>query len=347
MHVINIPHPIDMGPQGTFPAGRLLMEDRNAAEMMLQFPDAGISMEPYRPMERARLITRILVAGGIGMGDAIMLTPVLRELKAKNPLARLDVACFAHYRPALLNLPYIDGFADWPIELEKVESTYQKIIFLENFGHHPLARTHHQTDVFADICGVELTDRRADYFPTKDEKTWAIETFPRVDGIKRLGLQVQASHRCRTWPAELMRDLMNLMVKDGWEIYLMGAPGEYACQPIGHLHDLRERAPRFRESAAFLLTCDAFCGPDSGFLHAAGAMGVKAVGLFGAFPWKLRTAHYPSVFAIQGAGDCGPCFHSPNRLQPAFPRNGPCARTGRCEVLAGITAERVKGKLLN
>lgn len=344
MHIIAIPTPIDMGPQGTFPAGRVLMEDRNAAEMMLQFPEAGITMEPYLPMERIGMVTRILVAGGIGMGDAIMLTPVLRALKQANPLAVLEIACFAHYRPALLNLPYIDGFASWPLPVEDAEK-YSRIYFLENFQFHPVARTVHQTEVFAEICGVTVTDYRADYCPTKDEKEWAAVTFQCVEGRKRLGLQVQATHRCRTWPAEQMRDLMQIMIRSGWEIYLMGAPGEFACKEMGNMHDLRIKAPSFRESAAFLTTCDAFCGPDSGFLHVAGALGVPSVGLFGAFPWRLRTAHYPSVFSIQGTGDCGPCFHSPNRLQPQFPRHGPCAQTGKCEVLVSITADRVAARI--
>lgn len=344
MHYVEIPAPIDMGQLGVFPAGRLIMEDKNAAEMILQWPGAKITMQPYpEPANLLQSVTRILVAGGIGMGDAIMLTPVLRALKEKYPDAILEVACFAHYRAPLLNLPYIDGFADWP--LPEGHDDHHRIYFLENFLDHPLARTHHQTDVFAAICGVELTAKSADYRPTADERGWAMVNFPRLPARKRLGLQVQASKRCRTYPTDQLRDLMQLMVKDGWEIYLMGAANEFGCMEMGHLHDLRIEAPSFRESAAFLLTCDAFCGPDSGFLHAAGALGIPAVGLFGAYPWALRTAYYPSVFCFQGMGDCSPCHYSPTRLQPAFPLNGPCHRSGRCEVLASIEPARIKAKI--
>jgi ADP-heptose:LPS heptosyltransferase len=344
MHFVTIPKAIDMGNLGLFPAGRLIMEDKNAAEMMLQWPEAGISLEPYDHKIGHIDPTKILVAGGIGMGDAIMLTPVLRALKVKYPLATVEVACFPHYRAPLLNLPYVDGFADWPLPAGGPWH-HHYTYFLENYLSHPLARTEHLSDVFAAICGVELTDKHADYLPTAEERDWAVATFPRNPARKRIGMQVQASHRCRTYPTDLFRDVMGLLVRDGWEVYMMGTAAEYGCVEMGHIHDLRKDAPSFRESAAFLLTCDAFFGPDSGFLHVAGAMGVPAVGVFGAFPWKLRTAYYPSVFAIQGAGECSPCFHTPTRLQPAFPLRGPCAKTMRCDVLASIEPERIKAKI--
>jgi len=343
MHLVTIPESLDKGTIGIFPAGTYMMEDQNGAEFMLQHPEAHITMVPphWSRFTIPDSPASLCVAGGLGMGDAIMLTPVLRALKKKYPEAVLSVACFPHYRAPLLNLPYIDGFIDWPMPESNRTPTY----FLEGFPRHELACEIHLTDVFAVMVGVALEDKKADYIPTNDEREWAFSTFPRIEARKRLGLQVQASHRCRTYPATQLRDLMQLMVKDGWEIYLMDSPGEFACKEMGHLHDLRIQAPSFRESAAFLLTCDAFCGPDSGFLHAAGAMNIPSVGLFATVPWKLRTAYYSSVFAMQGAGECSPCFHTPTQLMPAFPKLGPCAKTGKCEVLAGISPERIKAKI--
>ncbi len=353
MHKVTLPHDLNLGPHGLFDAGEYLMEDINAAEIILGHPNAGVSMERF---EHANYIStsveHVLVAGGLGMGDGIMLTPVLRALKRKFPEAALEVATFPHIRQSLLNLSYIDGFVMWPMKFDVIND-YQRIYFLENFCNHTRAKELHLSDVFSEICNIPLVDletnlfdKSADYKPTADEVKWAIASFPRVSGRKRIGMQVQASERCRTYPAKMLRDLMRLLIMDGCEVYLMGAPGEFQCEEKGHLHDLCKVAPTFRESAAFLTTCDAFVGPDSGFLHVAGAMGVPAVGLFGAFPWKLRTAYYPSVFAIQGIGECSPCFHHPTKLMPAFPAHGSCYATGRCEVLASIEPDRIKAKIL-
>ncbi len=352
MHICQLPKTIDAGPQGVWAAGTYAMEDKNLAELILMYPDAGWranKMPDYRP-DLANCDS-VLVAGGLGLGDAIMLTPVLRALKALGKEVR--VACFAHYQQALLNLPYVDGFEQWPLFWDGPgDFAKHNPIFLENFLLHPKARTHHLTDVFADICGVTITEdkvnpwgKSADYFPLESERAFVTREFPRVAGRKRLAMQVQASARCRTYPATQLRDVMQLMIRDGWEVYLMGAPGEFDCKEVGHLHDLRVKAPGFRESAAFLETCDAFVGPDSGFLHAAGALGVPSVGLFGAFQWPTRTAYYKNTFAIQGMGECSPCFHSPTKLQPMFPAGKPCSYSGKCEVLAEISAERVVAKI--
>lgn len=343
MHLLTLPTEIDMGTAGVFPAGQILMEDVNAAEMMLHFAGMGIKADHWfhfssNPSQKR---PAVLVAGTLGFGDAIMLTPVLRALRETG--LEVIVSCPIQCRAALLNLPYIDGFESWPMKPEVVEQ-YRRVHFLEGFQHHPMAKTHHMTEVFAAQLGMVLLDdeyKKCDYAPTPDELEWARTTFPRQPGLKRIAIQVQASHRCRTYQGAQLRKTMDLLLKDGWELYMMGRPGEFGCQEIGHIHDASKHAPMFRQSAALLTTCDAFLGPDSGFLHVAGALGVPSVGLFSVFPWQLRTSQYPSVFAIQAAGDCAPCFHTRNLVQPHFPRGGPCNATGYCTVLASIEPERI------
>lgn len=337
MHILTLPTEIDMGTAGIFPAGQILMEDVNAAEMMLMFAGKGLSMDEFHGV-RAGIGSKTLIVGTLGFGDAIMLTPVLRRLNELG--CEVYVACPAHCRAALLNLPYIEGFVNWPMKPEDLND-YSRVAYLEGFQHHRGAQHWHMSDVFASICGTDLHDKTCDYAPTPEELEWARTTFPRYEGRKRIGIQVQASHRCRTYHGAQLRKVMDLLLKDGWELYMMGRPGEFGCQEIGHIHDASKHAPTFRQSAALLTTCDAFLGPDSGFLHVAGALGVPSVGLFSVFPWQLRTSQYPSVFAIQAAGDCAPCFHGRNNLQPHFPPGGPCNSAGHCTVLASIEPERV------
>lgn len=343
MHLLTLPTEIDMGTAGVFPAGQILMEDVNAAEMMLHFPGRGIKAEAFKGVRNGTGHS-ILVAGTLGFGDAIMLTPVLRKLCEIGK--EVYVSCPLSQRAALLNLGYIAGFENWPMKPETLQE-YDQVVFLEDFQHHKGARDWHMSDVFADIARIDLHDKSCDYAPTPDELEWARETFPRQPGLKRIAIQVQASHRCRTYHGVQLRKVMDLLLKDGWELYMMGRPGEFGCQEIGHIHDASKHAPMFRQSAALLATCDAFFGPDSGFLHVAGALGIPSVGVFSVFPWQLRTSQYPSVFAIQGAGDCAPCFHTRTNLQPHFPRGGPCNATGHCTVLAAIEPERIVAKIQN
>lgn len=346
MYHITVARPINLGVNGTLEPGRYVMENGMAAELALRFPRAGLAVlgPAIHWPGTASGNREWLVCGGLQFGDALMLTPVLRALKAQNPNINLSVACLLHNRAALLNLPYIDGYAEWPLR-EKTFWRFASIIFLEGFMERADANEAHQSEVFARQCGVTVTDWRADYRPTDAERDWAMEKFPRVAGRRRIGIQLQASVRHRTYPLPQTRIIIGNLLAAGWEVYCMGAPSEIAVTEQGHIHNLALHAPTFRESAAFLLTCDCFLGPDSGFLHVAGALNVPAIGLFAAFPWQHRTAHYPSVHALQGSGACAPCHYSPSALQPSFPVGGPCVKSGQCDVLAGITPERIMAKL--
>lgn len=351
MHLVTLPQPILLGVQGKLAPGEYLMEDLTAAELIVGFPDHGIRMNEWKApnwqiADGAIAERKILIAGSLSYGDCIMLTPVLRAFKQAFPKCSLHVAVLPYYRGTFLHLDYIDGFASWPLPYAEYQQ-FDEVHFLEHFSRHPDAKTKHLTEIFANLCGVAVTDRRCDFQVTADEKDWAAKTFPRTeepDSItyrKRIGIQVQASQHCRTYPAEKLRDVMTLLLKKGWELWMMGRFGEYACNEIGHIHDLSRHANTFRAQAAFLTTCDVFLGPDSGFIHAAGAMGIPAVGLYGPYPWQLRTAQYPTVLAITGHGDCAPCFHISTKMQPPFPVNQPCFRQKKCMVLDSIEPEHV------
>lgn len=155
----------------------------------------------------------------------------------------------------------------------------------------------------------------------------------------------------------------------------LSAPG--SGDPPG-IVNLMMRGKSFRESCALLATCDAVVAPDSALVHVAGALHklcadldsapalnpvgplrrpssllndweycpVPCVALYGPFPWDLRTKYAPETFAIQGVGDCAPCFFHQRPGTGEFPENGPCRQTGRCEVLAAIPAERVVREVL-
>lgn len=203
------------------------------------------------------------------------------------------------------------------------------------------------TDRFAEHLGLGvLSDTRAEYHVSQAEREWAVASFPRTKK-RRIGVQIQAQARCRSYPRTGL--IVEALRRAEWEVYLLGRPGEFRVDGAGSpdIVDLSRRGLTWRQSAASLLTCDMVLAPDSSMLHAAGALNIPAVGLFGPFPWKLRTAYYPSVHALQGTDGCpmAPCFHSPHLGIADFPAAGPCASTGRCEVLESILPARILAKV--
>jgi ADP-heptose:LPS heptosyltransferase len=99
------------------------------------------------------------------------------------------------------------------------------------------------------------------------------------------------------------------------------------------------QAKTFAQSAGVLAQCDVVLAPDSAIAHLAGALKLPTVALYGSFPWQARTAYAPTIRALQVSMACAPCYW--HGRGSAFPSHGPCARTGRCEVLAQIEPQRV------
>jgi len=70
----------------------------------------------------------------------------------------------------------------------------------------------------------------------------------------------------------------------------------------------------YHDTVAALSLVDAFISVDTGIVHAAGAMGIPGVALFGPFPPETHVADYPAVIGIratyQGKACNGPCLET-------------------------------------
>lgn len=72
------------------------------------------------------------------------------------------------------------------------------------------------------------------------------------------------------------------------------------------------QTPSFRQACAVLAQAAAYLGPDGGLHHAAAALGVPAVVLFGGFTSPAQTGYPGHVNLFTGGAPCGeyrPCAH--------------------------------------
>lgn len=372
MHILEIPDSPETAAKAGIKPGKYIVEDNNGCELMLTHQDLRPTLTPIVKMGPHSANDKVLIIGSLGYGDALMLIPVLREIKKRNPDAEIHLSCFEWTRQVFFNLPYVSGFVDYPPKLELAQD-FGTVLFIEgSIEFNMMARVIHLTDRFAQHLGVaplngntDWTDnKKPEFILSSDERDWAIKTFPKRLNRRRLGLQVQAGTRVRSYPmAQLagarkwkieVRGSLNRqsmladMIEDGWDIGLIGNPGEFRVDGIPkEMTDVSRFGLTFRQSAAYLTTCDAVLAPDSSMMHLAGTLDIPCVALFGPFPYKLRTAYYPTVFALTGNGVCpmAPCFHTFHNGLPLFPKGGPCEQSGRCDELAAIDPERIRAKL--
>lgn len=346
VHYLTLTRKVVLSPTDTVEPGDYILNDTFAAQLLARANGGTMRpLEERRPFDETKDWNgkRLLFIRPAGFGDLVLLTPVLREIKRRWPSVVINVCAVSLYGPVLKNLPFVDGILAFPVT-KAICETYDAWVFFENsIEENPRAREVHMTDLFAEITGINgIDDKKPAYALTPSEMVYSMEAFPRVNGTRRLCIQVGASAKARVYPKQMLGEVVGKMLEKGWEVFLLGQAGEVrveAKHPA--LRVLSEQGISFRQSAAVLNYADCFLGSDSALLHVAGALGVPAVGLYGPFPANLRTAYCPTTFIIEGKGPCAPCFH---HYVPPFhdwPENGPCNQTGRCEVLASIKPDRV------
>lgn len=353
MHYLTTKEGLDLGSLGSYPPGEYLVEDLNAADFLSLGKRGDVQLrymeENPRPFDEALDWdgSKVLIIRPGGFGDLLFLTPILAEMKRRWPSISITVASLAQFRP-ILNLSQVDQLVSYPVSVEDA-GQYDAWIFLENvIEGNKDAEHEHAIDLVARRCGLSgLESKEMTYGLTFEEREWAKARYPRTDRM-RIGVQLEASSGCRTYPGAQMTEVIMGLVKRNVEVFLFGRPGSCPIKSTTLLRNLPLENLSFRQSMAALTTCDAALGPDSVLIHVAGALHMPALGLYGSFPWKLRTAYAPTVHAIQGFGGCdkAPCFFHGSRFSKDFPGDGPCRVSKRCEPLARIEPSRVISKIL-
>lgn len=373
MHILHLTSEFAFSPDDKIKPGVYLGEDLMLAQLLVM--SGGGQMEPLRetrkPLfsapdaDKDLLVAHsyqadqtptlspchsILIGRTGGLGDLTLLTPVLREIKRRWPTVKIAVACIKELGQSIHNLPFIDEVLQYPVARE-VADTYDGWIWLENaIEKNEDAKTLHSVDCVAKFIGLELPadmDKRQAYVVTDKERAWAQWAHPRINGVRRLCVQVGASARCRTYPQQKLGVVIAEMLKKGWEVFLLGQPGEIKV-PEQHRPGLRIVADgaTFRQRCALIESADCVLAPDSSLTHIAGALEIPAIALFGPFHWNVRTKYCPTTKALMRTEgfSCAPCFHHATpRAQ--FPDNCPTKAKGICGVLDAIEPQKIVSEI--
>lgn len=347
MHILINTVPISLGRVGELAPGRYFVEDVNAAELMVMAEPGTVQIEPglsanghFDAATNWNNKSVLFMRNG-GFGDMLFLTPILRHFRSTWPTCKLFVACRRERYAIFEGLGYPDGRIDTPVPVHTA-SNFDAVVSFEHVVEK--ATTLHYVDAMADHIGLVLPyglrGRRCDYIVSQAEREWALKRWPKTDN-PRLGLQVRAGVRNRSYPMRPLTDALKNLAGTGWEIGLFGVDGDAGGPPAaGSMRNWTIAKLTFRESVALMATSDVVLGPDSALVHVAGALNIPTVALFGPIAHQLRTAYAPSIHSIQGPGKCAPCnFHTRGGLH--FPEHCPSQHRGICEVLERIDPQRV------
>lgn len=251
-----------------------------------------------------------------GLGDVLMSTPALRELKRRFPEAHLTYAVDRHrtfddsYYELVKNAPFIDAIID---ARYVVRAKYDKVVDIsavclpyERTGLPPINRI----DLFAKALGFGRIEDRLPFYKVEEcEIAWARKLVGCADS-PIVGLHTASHDKKRSLPLktyfEIIRGLnerlpgVRIVLFDfnNRDERLASLPGVIDCS----------KYPT-RQKAALINECSVFFGPDSGLMHLAGALKIPSVVAFGSIPPEARINHYPSHEAITTDISCKPCWY--------------------------------------
>lgn len=261
---------------------------------------------------------RVLVERWAAVGDLIMATPVLRALKAAQPLARLHVHCDAGAGSVLDHLPYVDARTD----TTPAHSRYSRVIDL--IGAYELPQRSgdwtHPALAYARKADVAFDGQPYDLHVPERLQRWAADLLPDGAGLVACGIRSGTRNK-QNWRASGWKELADALPESQRLVIIDNAPrpsltgrepvgaGDVAFYQHRKVIDLSGVSPTIQHAAALIQRCEVFVGVDSGLLHVAHALGKPTVLLCAAVPSEARLPLVGENAAFTGKAPCFPCQH--------------------------------------
>ena len=179
----------------------------------------------------------------------------------------------------------------------------------------------HQVDYYLDLLGT-FGASRVDRMPRLKLKPEVTERGPALlDALAidrnelLIGIHPGAAYgETKRWFPERFAQVMDLLQKAGRRFVLLGGPGE---EPLAErVSTITAQPPintvgktRIAEALVLISRCSLFLSNDSGLMHAAAALGIPQVALFGSTDPEKTGPLNDKAVVIQPTGvNCTPCF---------------------------------------
>lgn len=270
----------------------------------------------------------ILVIRMGGIGDLVMLTSALKQLKKDNPQKDIYLATLPKHISLLQGVSYLKDVIPIPDMFR--HRTYGQVFDLRyavepsqiGTGRLPweLYIGKNRVDLFESLLGVESKEKDFEVFVDEKAKIKMKGLTEKLG--KFVALQGVITSTFRTIPPEYIDPLCRLIVKKlKMPVVLFGQTyGLWWCLGNEDCPDIRIVTEKrvlnlldkldLQEMVALISMAEVVVGPDSGVVHLAGALKKKCVAIFGNIDPSTRTLHYPTVKALypEGKLDCMPCW---------------------------------------
>jgi ADP-heptose:LPS heptosyltransferase len=271
-----------------------------------------------------RPVLAVVAHGGIG--DVIMCTPALRELKRRNPRAHLRF--YSSFSSLVRGLPYIDEAL--PYDTMPSPATYMDYSDETDF----VAPRAPLVSLLGDMLGLPVRDTRMDCvidtaLVERYRAAWQHLPRPHLAVVRRANSQRTAN---KNWP-DASWDVLIFRLCQRATVIELGVAGDPAITQAAPTHiDLTGRTS-LDELVAAIAAADLYVGPMSGPAHIAAAAGTPGVIIYGGYEPPAYTA-YPGRVGLATQVPCSPCWLT-----------SPCPYDRKC--LSAISPAAVEAAIWN
>ena len=230
------------------------------------------------------------------LGDILMCTPALQELKRRNPTCHLTF--YTDFQDLAATFSFID-------QVRPTGEAPPDAVWLEYEQSIPPRR--HIARILGDRLGLEVSDVR----PTCVVDRVLFERFrqefrdlprPLIVVNRRAGPHTPN----KDWPADYWDDLVTRLAARATVIDVGGRPSDPPVTPAGSYLDLRGQTT-LPELIAVIAAADLHVAPITGTVHIAAATGVPSVVIYGGYEAPECT-DYPGNIGFYSPVECAPCW---------------------------------------
>ena len=269
----------------------------------------------------------LFVFAQAAIGDAICMTPALREIKRRYPECTLWVSISGRARPVLENLPYIDKLLPHPAPYKEISKADYMVKAVEMVGT-PSFDYLNMVQYFLWLMKLyfaesEIPDIVVDEKIRKELEDEIFTEIRKLSGNKKLLLfHYLASSVHRTLPPKLLKEIENL-IEDEYVPVICSLPEEDITVEVAldvygiKAANLSPLMKNIKYLIAAVSLVDAVITADTATVHIAGALRKPTVLISGAIDPDLRCETYPTVIPVRpnykGETCTAPCMkHATN-----------------------------------
>ena len=280
-------------------------------------PKSTISIEVRE--QAPKKVKGICVVRMGGLGDLIMLSSGLRELKRRNYSKSLTFATLEKHQAFMGAMPFVD---DTICVDDLKDYDFEKTIDLRFAVEPPELGTHcrgswesytmdDRSDAFEKLMGVYPCQKKFEV-PVDGDTTERMNY--KLNGKEFVLINGAMVALARSISPKYIEPLCSAIVKKfGINVVLVGQSqpwtnGVKSIHSDGLINLINKTT--IPEMISLCYLAQLVITPDTGTLHIAGALKKKTIGVFGNINPRTRISYYPTVKAIYPHGDlkCIPCW---------------------------------------